>query len=205
MNRSNHGTILFIDRPVFAWALAILTMLAGGHVPDELASVRSPNHFHRRRVAISARHPARTPQKRSKIPVTQVIEQNMTGLDYLRVTFHQAGSDAFGNATVRLTFDSEADPDIAQGSGTKQATDCALTSLPSEVQSQGIVVEKSSTPFLLVVALYSEDPDYTQNDIADYVVSNDDDPISRIRCWIKVQAFGAQHVRCACFSETRWS
>nr|WP_321383005.1 efflux RND transporter permease subunit [uncultured Vibrio sp.] len=178
----------FIDRPVFAWVLAILTMLAGimslMNLPVSQYPTISPPT-----VTISARYPGAS-AKTVEDSVTQVIEQNMTGLDYLR--YLSSSSDAFGNATVTLTFDSEADPDIAQVQ-VQNKLQLALTSLPSEVQSQGIVVEKSNTSFLLVVALYSEDPNYTQNDIADYVVSNIQDPISRVSGVGKVQAFGAQY------------
>ncbi|MGP8304623.1 efflux RND transporter permease subunit [Vibrio sp. YIC-376] len=178
----------FIDRPVFAWVLAILTMLAGimslMNLPVSQYPTISPPT-----VTITARYPGAS-AKTVEDSVTQVIEQNMTGLDYLR--YLSSSSDAFGNATVTLTFDSEADPDIAQVQ-VQNKLQLALTSLPSEVQSQGIVVEKSNTSFLLVVALYSEDPDYTQNDIADYVVSNIEDPISRVSGVGKVQAFGAQY------------
>ncbi|MDW1872861.1 multidrug efflux RND transporter permease subunit VmeB, partial [Vibrio sp. Vb0598] len=122
--------------------------------------------------------------------VTQVIEQNMTGLDYLR--YLSSSSDAFGNATITLTFDSEADPDIAQVQ-VQNKLQLALTSLPMEVQSQGIVVNKSNTSFLMVVAVYSDDPDFTQNDIADFVVTNIQDPISRVTGVGQVQAFGSQY------------
>ncbi|CAM2825312.1 efflux RND transporter permease subunit [Vibrio mytili] len=178
----------FIDRPVFAWVLAILTMLAGVmslfNLPVSQYPTISPPT-----VTISARYPGAS-AKTVEDSVTQVIEQNMTGLDYLR--YLSSSSDAFGNATVTLTFDSEADADIAQVQ-VQNKLQLALTSLPSEVQSQGIVVEKSNTSFLLVVALYSEDPNFTQNDIADYVVSNIQDPISRVSGVGKVQAFGAQY------------
>ncbi len=178
----------FIDRPVFAWVLAILTMLAGvmslTNLPVSQYPTISPTT-----VNITARYPGAS-AKTVEDSVTQVIEQNMTGLDYLR--YISSSSDAYGNATVTLTFESEADPDIAQVQ-VQNKLQLALTSLPSEVQSQGIVVEKSNTSFLMVVSLYSEDPDYTQDDIADYVVSNIQDPISRVSGVGKVQAFGSQY------------
>ncbi len=178
----------FIDRPVFAWVLAILTMLAGvmslTNLPVSQYPTISPTT-----VNITARYPGAS-AKTVEDSVTQVIEQNMTGLDYLR--YISSSSDAYGNATVTLTFESEADPDIAQVQ-VQNKLQLALTSLPSEVQSQGIVVEKSNTSFLMVVSLYSEDPNYTQDDIADYVVSNIQDPISRVSGVGKVQAFGSQY------------
>ncbi|MGR5237729.1 efflux RND transporter permease subunit [Vibrio alfacsensis] len=178
----------FIDRPVFAWVLAILTMLAGVmslfNLPVSQYPTISPTT-----ISISARYPGAS-AKTVEDSVTQVIEQNMTGLDYLR--YLNSSSDAFGNATITLTFDSEADPDIAQVQ-VQNKLQLAMTSLPMEVQSQGIVVNKSNTSFLMVVAIYSEDPDFTENDIGDFVVTNIQDPISRVSGVGQVQAFGAQY------------
>ncbi|WP_440889211.1 efflux RND transporter permease subunit [Vibrio sp. WZ-1] len=178
----------FIDRPVFAWVLAILTMLAGVmslfNLPVSQYPTISPTT-----ISISARYPGAS-AKTVEDSVTQVIEQNMTGLDYLR--YLNSSSDAFGNATITLTFDSEADPDIAQVQ-VQNKLQLAMTSLPMEVQSQGIVVNKSNTSFLMVVAVYSEDPDFTENDIGDFVVTNIQDPISRVTGVGQVQAFGSQY------------
>ncbi|EKO3819698.1 efflux RND transporter permease subunit [Vibrio harveyi] len=178
----------FIDRPVFAWVLAILTMLAGVmslfNLPVSQYPTISPTT-----ISISARYPGAS-AKTVEDSVTQVIEQNMTGLDYLR--YLNSSSDAFGNATITLTFDSEADPDIAQVQ-VQNKLQLAMTSLPMEVQSQGIVVNKSNTSFLMVVAVYSEDPEFTENDIGDFVVTNIQDPISRVTGVGQVQAFGSQY------------
>ncbi|KIP75098.1 multidrug transporter [Vibrio harveyi] len=178
----------FIDRPVFAWVLAILTMLAGVmslfNLPVSQYPTISPTT-----ISISARYPGAS-AKTVEDSVTQVIEQNMTGLDYLR--YLNSSSDAFGNATITLTFDSEADPDIAQVQ-VQNKLQLAMTSLPMEVQSQGIIVNKSNTSFLMVVAVYSEDPEFTENDIGDFVVTNIQDPISRVTGVGQVQAFGSQY------------
>ncbi|WP_039975122.1 efflux RND transporter permease subunit [Vibrio jasicida] len=178
----------FIDRPVFAWVLAILTMLAGVmslfNLPVSQYPTISPTT-----ISINARYPGAS-AKTVEDSVTQVIEQNMTGLDYLR--YLNSSSDAFGNATITLTFDSEADPDIAQVQ-VQNKLQLAMTSLPMEVQSQGIIVNKSNTSFLMVVAVYSEDPEFTENDIGDFVVTNIQDPISRVTGVGQVQAFGSQY------------
>ncbi|ABU70725.1 MULTISPECIES: efflux RND transporter permease subunit [Vibrio] len=178
----------FIDRPVFAWVLAILTMLAGVmslfNLPVSQYPTISPTT-----ISINARYPGAS-AKTVEDSVTQVIEQNMTGLDYLR--YLNSSSDAFGNATITLTFDSEADPDIAQVQ-VQNKLQLAMTSLPMEVQSQGIIVNKSNTSFLMVVAVYSEAPDFTENDIGDFVVTNIQDPISRVTGVGQVQAFGSQY------------
>ncbi|KIP75985.1 multidrug transporter [Vibrio harveyi] len=178
----------FIDRPVFAWVLAILTMLAGVmslfNLPVSQYPTISPTT-----ISINARYPGAS-AKTVEDSVTQVIEQNMTGLDYLR--YLNSSSDAFGNATITLTFDSEADPDIAQVQ-VQNKLQLAMTSLPMEVQSQGIIVNKSNASFLMVVAVYSEDPEFTENDIGDFVVTNIQDPISRVTGVGQVQAFGSQY------------
>ena len=178
----------FIDRPVFAWVLAILTMLAGVmslfNLPVSQYPTISPTT-----ISINARYPGAS-AKTVEDSVTQVIEQKMTGLDYLR--YLNSSSDAFGNATITLTFDSEADPDIAQVQ-VQNKLQLAMTSLPMEVQSQGIIVNKSNTSFLMVVAVYSEDPEFTENDIGDFVVTNIQDPISRVTGVGQVQAFGSQY------------
>lgn len=178
----------FIDRPVFAWVLAILTMLAGVmslfNLPVSQYPTISPTT-----ISINARYPGAS-AKTVEDSVTQVIEQNMTGLDYLR--YLNSSSDAFGNATITLTFDSEADPDIAQVQ-VQNKLQLAMTSLPMEVQSQGIIVNKSNTSFLMVVAVYSEDPEFTENDLGDFVVTNIQDPISRVTGVGQVQAFGSQY------------
>ncbi|ARV72262.1 efflux RND transporter permease subunit [Vibrio campbellii] len=178
----------FIDRPVFAWVLAILTMLAGVmslfNLPVSQYPTISPTT-----ISINARYPGAS-AKTVEDSVTQVIEQKMTGLDYLR--YLNSSSDAFGNATITLTFDSEADPDIAQVQ-VQNKLQLAMTSLPMEVQSQGIIVNKSNSAFFMVVAVYSEDPDFSENDIGDFVVTNIQDPISRVTGVGQVQAFGSQY------------
>ncbi|PFG55866.1 multidrug efflux pump [Vibrio sp. ES.051] len=178
----------FIDRPVFAWVLAILTMLAGVMALFNLPVSQYPT-ISPTTITISARYPGASAQT-VEDSVTQVIEQNMTGLDYLR--YLSSSSDAFGNANIELTFDSEADPDIAQVQ-VQNKLQLALPSLPMEVQNQGIVVNKSNTAFLMVVAVYSEDPEFTENDIGDFVVTNIQDPVSRVTGVGQVQAFGSQY------------
>jgi multidrug efflux pump len=178
----------FIDRPVIAWVLAILTMLTGvislTNLPVSQYPTISPTT-----VSISARYLGASAQT-VEDSVTQIIEKNMTGLDYLR--YMSSTSDAYGNATVTLTFDSEADPDIAQVQ-VQNKLQSALPSLPSEVQNQGIVIQKSNTGYFMVIALYSEDSGLTRNDIADYVVTNIQDPISRITGVGNVRVFGSQY------------
>ncbi len=122
--------------------------------------------------------------------VTQVIEQNMNGIDNLM--YMSSTSDSAGSVTITLTFKSGTDPDIAQVQ-VQNKLQLATPLLPQEVQQQGISVEKSSSSFLLVAGFISDNPVTTQDDISDYVASNVKDPISRLNGVGDVQLFGAQY------------
>ncbi|MRI62216.1 multidrug efflux RND transporter permease subunit, partial [Enterococcus faecalis] len=122
--------------------------------------------------------------------VTQVIEQNMNGIDNLM--YMSSTSDSAGNVTITLTFQSGTDPDIAQVQ-VQNKLQLAMPLLPQEVQQQGIGVEKSSSSFLLVAGFVSDNKDLTQDDISDYVASNVKDAISRTTGVGDVQLFGAQY------------
>ena len=122
--------------------------------------------------------------------VTQIIEQNMNGIDNLM--YMSSTSDSSGSVTITLTFDSGTDPDIAQVQ-VQNKLSLATPLLPQEVQQQGLKVEKSSSSFLMVAGFVSDDPNMTQDDIADYVASNIKDPISRSSGVGEVQLFGAQY------------
>ncbi|MBI3310158.1 MAG: efflux RND transporter permease subunit, partial [Serratia liquefaciens] len=122
--------------------------------------------------------------------VTQVIEQNMNGLDGLM--YMSSNSDAAGNATVTLTFASGTDPDIAQVQ-VQNKLQLAMPLLPQTVQDQGINVQKASSSFLMVAAFTSDSSAMTQADLADYAVANIKDPISRTSGVGQVQLFGAQY------------
>lgn len=176
----------FIDRPVFAWVLAIMLMLAGVAAITTLPVAQYPQ-IAPPAITISAAYPgadAATVQG----AVTQVIEQNMNGLDGL--LYMSSTSDAAGNATLTLTFASGTDPDIAQVQ-VQNKLQLAVPSLPTEVQQQGISVSKSGSSILLVAAFISDDGSLNQYDIADYVASNLKDPLSRLPGVGSVQLFGS--------------
>src|SRR5690606_14834677 len=122
--------------------------------------------------------------------VTQVIEQRMSGIDHLR--YMSSTSDSSGTASVTLTFEPEANPDIAQVQ-VQNKLQAALPLLPQEVQQQGVTVAKSAESFLLVVAFISEDGRLDETEIADYVASHIQDPLSRVNGVGEVQLFGPQH------------
>ncbi|MEC6825203.1 efflux RND transporter permease subunit [Photobacterium piscicola] len=178
----------FIDRPIFAWVIAIIVMLAGVlsilKLPvSQYPSIAPPT------VVISANYPGAN-AKTMEDTVTQVIEQRMTGIDHLR--YLSSTSDSFGNTQITLTFNAEADPDIAQVQ-VQNKLQSALPLLPMEVQQQGVKVNKSSSSFLMVVGFYSEDGSMDKNDISDYISSNVSDPMSRVAGVGEIQAFGAQY------------
>ena len=177
----------FIDRPVFAWVIAIIIMLAGilsiRALPvEQYPKVAPPT------VSINASYPGASAETVEN-SVTQVIEQRLTGIDYLRY-FTSNSSD--GSMSITLTFEPEADPDIAQVQ-TQNKVQGAVTKLPQEVQALGVTVTKSNDSFLLVVGFYSEDANMTEHELSDMLVSNFQDPISRINGVGSVRVFGGQN------------
>ena len=178
----------FIDRPIFAWVIAIIIMLAGILSIMKLPIAQYPT-IAPPAVTISANYPG-ADAKTVQDTVTQVIEQNMNGIDNLM--YMSSNSDSSGNVQITLTFNSGTDPDIAQVQ-VQNKLQLAMPLLPQEVQQQGVSVEKSSSSFLMVAGFISEDGSMTQEDIADYVGSNIKDPISRTSGVGDVQLFGAQY------------
>lgn len=178
----------FIRRPIFAWVLAIILMMAGALAIIQLPVAQYPT-IAPPAVAISATYPGADAQT-VQDTVTQVIEQNMNGIDNLM--YMSSTSDSAGSVTITLTFQSGTDPDIAQVQ-VQNKLQLATPLLPQEVQQQGISVEKSSSSFLMVAGFVSDNPQTTQDDISDYVASNVKDSISRLNGVGDVQLFGAQY------------
>jgi len=178
----------FIDRPIFAWVIAIIIMLAGG-----LAVLKLPVSMYPEvappAVEISASYPGAS-AKVVEDSVTQIIEQNMKGLDGL--IYFSSNSSSNGQATITLTFQSGTDPDIAQVQ-VQNKLQLAMPLLPQEVQRQGINVAKSSSGFLQVLGFVSEDGSMDANDISDYVGSNIVDPLSRVPGVGNIQVFGGKY------------
>ena len=178
----------FIDRPIFAWVIAIIVMLAGALSILKLPIEQYPN-VAPPAVQIRAAYPG-ADAKTLQDSVTQVIEQNMNGIDGLM--YFSSNSDSSGNLQLTLSFESGTDPDIAQVQ-VQNKLQLAMPLLPQEVQQQGIQVQKSSSSFLMVAGFVSDDGSMTQNDIADFVASNIKDPISRTSGVGDTQIFGAQY------------
>ncbi len=178
----------FINRPIFAWVIAIVIMLAGllslKQLPVEQYPQVAPPA-----VTITANYPGATAQT-AENAITQVVEQAMNGIDNLM--YMSAQSDSNGNVTLTLTFETGTDPDIAQVQ-VQNKLQRAIPLLPQEVQQQGVAVAKSSGSFLMVVGFISEDGSMSREDLADYVVSNVKDPISRTAGVGNVTVFGSQY------------
>ncbi len=178
----------FIDRPIFAWVIALVIMLAGGLSIMKLPIAQYPT-IAPPAVGISASYPGAS-AKTVEDSVTQVIEQNMTGLDHL--LYMSAQSDSSGNVSITLTFMPGTDPDIAQVQ-VQNKLQQATTQLPQIVQQQGIKVQKTSSSFLLVAGFISTDGKMGNDDLADYVVSNIKEPVSRLDGVGEIQLFGSQY------------
>ncbi|AHB71346.1 multidrug efflux RND transporter permease subunit [Cronobacter malonaticus] len=178
----------FIDRPIFAWVIAIIIMLAGGLSIMKLPVAQYPS-IAPPAVTINATYPG-ADAKTVQDTVTQVIEQNMNGIDGLM--YMSSTSDSSGTVQITLTFESGTDADIAQVQ-VQNKLQLAMPLLPQEVQQQGVSVEKSSSSFLMVLGLINTDGSMKQEDIADYAGANIKDPISRTTGVGDVQLFGSQY------------
>jgi len=178
----------FIDRPVFAWVIAIIIMLAGGlsvfNLPVSMYPPIAPPT-----IDIRASYPGASAQVVEN-SVTQVIEQNLTGLDGL--LYFSSNSSSNGAAQISLTFANGTDPDTAQVQVQNQVQ-VAMPQLPQSVQQQGVRVSKSSSGFLQVLAFVSTDGKMTRADISDYVNTNLAEPLSRVPGVGSVRVFGAKY------------
>ncbi|MBR0983049.1 efflux RND transporter permease subunit [Bradyrhizobium liaoningense] len=178
----------FIKRPIFAWVIAILIMLGGVLAIMRLPIAQYPQ-IAPTVVTITATYPGANAET-AENSVTKVIEQNMTGLDYLQ--YMSSSSTSTGQVQISLTFTNEADADIAQVQ-VQNKLQLATPLLPQVVQQQGIKVVKSSASFLMVLGFVSEDGRLAASDIADYVASSVNDPISRVAGVGQVTLFGAEY------------
>ncbi|KCZ46976.1 MULTISPECIES: efflux RND transporter permease subunit [unclassified Hyphomonas] len=178
----------FIDRPVFAWVIAILIMLAGGLALRTLPVAQYPD-VAPTTISVMANYPGASAQAVEN-SVTQIIEQQMTGLDGLDYVNSTSSSD--GSASITLAFRPGTDPDIAQVQ-VQNKLSLATPFLPEQVQRQGVTVSKASTGFLLITSLYSPGETFDQTDLGDYVRSNMYDTISRLDGVGSVTAFGSPY------------
>ncbi len=179
---------IFIDRPIFAWVLAIIVMLAGvggilGLPIAQYPDVAPPQ------VTISATYPGASATTLSNA-VTQPVEQTLTGIDGL--LYFQSSSSSRGQVTITVTFNKGTNPDIAQVQVQNQVQQ-ALPRLPTQVQQQGLIVRKSNPDFLLIAGVYDSTDRATSQDVSDYLVSNLQDPLGRITGVGNTNVFGSQY------------
>ncbi len=177
----------FIDRPIFAWVIAIVLMLAGVLAIRSLPIAQFPA-IAPPAVSITATYPGADAETLENT-TTQIIEQQMKGLDNLR---YFSSSSSNGAVTITLTFEQGTDPDIAQVQ-VQNKLQAATPLLPQEVQQQGIQVAKSTSNFLIVLGLYSETGAHDGADIGDYVASRLQDPLSRVEGVGDSEVFGSQY------------
>ena len=178
----------FIDRPVFAWVISILIMGVGLLSLTTLPIAQYPQ-IAPPAIRVTAVYPGASAETVANT-VTQVIEQQMTGLDGMR--YMSSSSTSAGAASITLTFDTETDPDVAQVQVQNKLAQ-ATNLLPEAVQRQGVRVQKASSSFFMVIALISEDGRLEQADLSDYMSSNMVDEFSRIEGVGGVQVFGSPY------------
>ncbi len=179
---------IFIDRPIFAWVLAIIVMLLGLGSLYRLPIEQYPD-IAPPQVNIRASYPGASAET-LETNVTQVIEQQLTGIDGL--LYFSSNSSARGQVNIAATFEKGTDPDIAQVQ-VQNKLQQALNRLPQQVQQTGVTVTKSNPDFLMIVGVYDETDRSTNLDVADYLVSNLQDTIGRLEGVGETDVFGSQY------------
>ena len=178
----------FIDRPIFAWVLAIVIMLAGALAITTLPIAQYPS-IAPPAISVQVTYPGASADT-VQSTVTQVIEQQLSGIDHL--LYFGSESDADGSMTITLYFEQGTNPDIAQVQ-VQNKLQLATPLLPLEVQQEGLRVAKATRNFLLVIGFYSGDGSLSSEDVSDYIASNVQDPISRTPGVGDYQLFGTQY------------
>ncbi|AJZ88932.1 multidrug transporter [Klebsiella michiganensis] len=178
----------FVRRPVFAWVIAILIMLAGVLAIRTLPVAQYPD-VAPPAIKISATYTGASAETLEN-SVTQVIEQQLTGLDNLLYFSSTSSSD--GSVSITVTFEQGTDPDTAQVQ-VQNKVQQAESRLPSEVQQSGVTVVKSQSSFLMIMGVYDQQDKANSSDIADWLVSNVQDPMARLTGVGSLQVFGAEY------------
>ncbi len=178
----------FLDRPVFAWVIAIVMMVLGGlaiyNLPiSQYPPIAPPS------IAIDAFYPGASAETVEN-SITQIIEQKMTGFDDM--LYLSGTSDSAGAARIELTFKPGTDPDLAWAK-VQNKLQLAMTSLPEAVQRAGVTVSKSTRNYLIIVSLISEDGSMDGNDLRDYAQTNLEKVLARVPGVGEVQNFGTQY------------
>src|SRR5580658_10245898 len=178
----------FIDRPIFAWVLAIVVMLMGALAILTLPIAQYPS-IAPPAISIAVSYPGASADT-VQSSVTQVIEQQLSGIDHL--LYFGSESDADGSMTITLYFEQGTNPDIAQVQ-VQNKLQLATPLLPLEVQQEGLRIAKATRNFLLVIGFYSSDGSMSSEDVSDYIASYVQDPISRTNGVGDYQLFGTQY------------
>ncbi|WP_294119939.1 efflux RND transporter permease subunit [Sphingomonas sp.] len=179
---------VFIDRPIFAWVIAIIIMLLGIGAITRLPIAQYPD-VAPPTVNIRATYPGASAQTLQD-SVTQVLEQQLTGLDGM--IYFQSSSSSRGQATINVTFEKGTDPDIAQVQ-VQNVVQPALSRMPQQVQQQGIPVTKSSNDFLLIIGVYDDSGRTTDMDVSDWLSSNMQDTLARVPGVGDINVFGSPY------------
>ena len=178
----------FINRPIFAWVIAIMVML-GGLLAVKTLPVSQYPPIAPPQITINAMYPGASAQT-VQDTVTQVVEQKLNGIDNL--IYMSSTSDSAGTVAINLTFKAGTDPNIAQVQ-VQNKLQLATPLLPQVVQRQGIQVVKSTRNFLMIVGTVSEDGSYSRYELTDYLVANIQDIVSRLEGVGEVTVFGSQN------------
>lgn len=178
----------FVYRPVFAWVIAILIML-GGIIGINMLPIAQYPDVAPPTIKVNANYPGASAETLEN-SVTQILEQQLTGLDGL--LYFTSSSSSRGSVSIDVTFKAGTNADTAQIQ-VQNKIQQAESRLPSEVQQQGVTVEKSESSFLLIMALYDTLDKHSNTDIADWLVSNMQDNLSRVSGVGSVQVFGSEH------------
>src|SRR5437763_988713 len=179
---------IFIDRPIFAWVLAIIISLGGIGAILTLPVAQYPD-VAPTQINVRATYPGASAETLES-SVTQVIEQTLTGLDGL--LYFSASSSSRGQASITAVFDKSVDPDIAQVQ-VQNKVQTAIPRLPQQVQQQGVTVTKGSPDFLMIVGVYDQTNRLTNVDVSDWLASHIQDDLSRIPGVGDVSVFGSQY------------
>jgi len=178
----------FLDRPVFAWVIAIILMVLGGlaiyNLPISQYPLIAPPS-----IAVYSHYPGASAETVEN-SVTQIIEQKMTGFDNL--LYFSGSSDSAGSSRIELTFKPGTDPDLAWAE-VQNKLQLAMASLPDVVQRSGIMVRKSTRNYLIVLNLISEDGSMDGVDLRDYAQSNLEKVLARVPGVGEVEIFGSQY------------
>ncbi|WP_088332163.1 multidrug efflux RND transporter permease subunit [Sphingomonas mucosissima] len=179
---------VFIDRPIFAWVLAIIVMMAGAGAIMGLPIAQYPD-VAPPQVSIRATYPGANAQTIEN-SVTQILEQQLTGIDGL--LYFASSSTSRGSVSITATFEKGTDPDIAQVQ-VQNAVQQAITRLPAQVQQQGVSVRKSNPDFLMIAGVYDSSDQMTNRDVSDLMTSTLQDPLGRVQGVGDTNVFGSQY------------